>query len=96
MVQDMKDALRKIFKPLLDIFESGDDPYKVQPSHRKILIVVSILFSGLALLVLFLAQGEDPGYLFPVLIFGGVGFTGLVVGTLGNDRAVAKIWGSSK
>ena len=52
------------------------------------------LFSGLATLVFFLAQGKDPGYLFPVLIFGGAGLLSLLVGILGTDRAVAKIWGS--
>lgn len=52
------------------------------------------LFSGLATLVFWFAQGEDPGYLLPVFIFGGGGLLSLLIGLVGNDRAVAKIWGS--
>jgi len=52
------------------------------------------LFCGLAAAVFFLAQGEDPGYFLPVLIFGGTGLLSLLIGLLGTDRAVAKIWGS--
>ena len=39
-------------------------------------------------------DAAEPGYLLPVLLFGGAGSIGLVVGCLGTDRAVAKIWGS--
>ncbi len=90
----MKQTLRKIFLPILNIFESGSDPFVYKPSHRTILIILGGLFSGLATLVFFLAQGKDPGYLFPVIIFGGAGFLSLLIGFLGTDRAVSKIWGS--
>ena len=90
----MKKQLRAIFSPILNIFESGDEPISYKPSHRTILIVVGCLFSGLATVVFFLARGEEIGYLLPVLIFGCAGFIALLIGFLGTDRAVAKIWGS--
>jgi len=90
----VKQKLRKLFSPILNIFESGTDPFIYKPSHRTILVIMGFLFSGLAVLVFFLAQGKDPGYLFPVVIFGGAGFLSLLIGFLGTDRAVSKIWGS--
>jgi len=90
----VKQLIRTIFSPLLNLFESGDSPYLYKSSHRKILIVMGVLFVGLGSLVFAFAQGQDPAYLFPVLIFGGSGIICVVVGTVGSDRAVAKIWGS--
>ena len=90
----MKQQLRTLFSPLLKRFESGTEPFEYKPSQRKILIFVSIIFSGLSALVVFLSQGADPGYLFPAVVFGLIGFVGLVVGLLGNERAVSRIWGN--
>ncbi len=90
----MKLLFRKIFAPLLNIFESSTEEYVYQKSHRIILIVMGLLFTGLGSLVLILAQGEDIGYMIPVLVFCGAGTLSLIIGLLGNDRAVAKIWGS--
>lgn len=90
----MKQQLRKVFSPLLGMFESGSDEFAYKPSHRKILVFMSFLFSVLALLVLIMNRGGDIGYLFPTVVFGLIGFVGLVVGLLGTDRAVAKIWGN--
>jgi len=90
----VKKQLRAIFSPILNIFESGTEAYAYKSSHRKILIIMGGLFCGLATLVFYLAQGEDPGYLLPVLIFGGAGLLSLLIGLLRTDRAVAKIWGS--
>jgi len=91
----MKAVLRKMFSPILNVFESDDDTLVINPSHRKILIAVSFLFCLLATLVTIFAWGaEDKGFLIPVVTFGVVGFVGFVVGTLGTDKAVAKIWGS--
>ena len=92
----IKKKLRTLFSPVLNIFESGTETYNYKPSHRKILIVMGGLFTSLASLVLWLAQGEDPGYLLPVLVFGVAGLLSLLIGLIGNDRAVARIWGSQK
>jgi len=92
----IKQKIRYVFSPILNIFESGTEPYHYKASQRKILIFVGILFTGLSALVLWLALGEDPGYLIPVFIFGTAGLVSLIVGSVGNERGVAKIWGSSK
>ncbi len=92
----MKQKLRIIFSAILNIFESGTEPFSYKSSHRTILVVMGGLFTGLATLVFWLAQGEDPGYLLPVLVFGGIGLLSLLIGLIGTDRAVAKIWGSGK
>lgn len=52
------------------------------------------LFTGLAVAVLWLAQGQETGYLLPVVIFGVGGVLGVLIGIVGNDRAIAKLWGS--
>jgi len=90
----MKLFLRQIFAPILSLFESGDEVYLYKKSHRTVLIIMGILFSGLATAVFFLSRGEDIGYLIPVVVFGGAGLLSLLIGLIGNNRAVAKIWGS--
>jgi len=90
----MKQKLRALFSPILNLFESGTEEYVYKSSHRTILIFFGCLFSGLASLVFFLARDQALGYLFPVVIFGGAGLLSLLVGFIGTDRAVAKIWGS--
>ncbi|MCW9025044.1 MAG: hypothetical protein OQK73_10235 [Gammaproteobacteria bacterium] len=90
----MKNFFRTIFFPILNAFESGTEPYAYKPSHRAILIFIGCLFSGLATSVLVFMPWDDPGYLIPVIIFGIIGFLGLLIGLIGTDRAVAKIWGS--
>ena len=93
----MKTVLRKIFGPILTVFESSEEILAYKPSHRKVLITVGVLFSGLtlALCVIGLRQ-EGYGFLLPALIFGGIGLVTLVVGCLGTDQAVARIWGSQR
>jgi len=110
----LKYFLRKLFSPILNLFESGQSEYVYKKSHRVILIVMGLLFNGLASLVFILSQKvtqevlpevaqvstplstqtDDIGYLIPVVFFGGAGILCLLIGLLGNDRAVAKIWGS--
>ena len=91
----MKNALRKLFSPILNIFEKGDEPYIAKPLNRKILIVIGVLFSFLASVVIYLSYDKgEPGYLIPVIVFSGVAIVALIVGFLGTDRAVAKIWGN--
>lgn len=87
--------LRKIFAPLLNIFERGEDEFEIKPLSRKILFVISFLFSLLATVVFYLKPTDsEAGYYLPVVIFGLIAFVGFIVALLGNDRAVAKIWGT--
>ncbi len=91
----MKALLRILFAPILNIFESGQGEYAYNPSHRLILIVVGSLFSFLAgAVIAMIIGGSDAGYAIPAIVFGGAGLVSLIVGALGNERAVAKIWGS--
>jgi len=90
----MKKLLRVIFALVLRPFEAGSDPYAYKPSHRTILLFVSAMFIGMATLVAVIMPGWDSGYLLPIMVFGGAGLIGLIVGGLGEDRAVARIWGS--
>ncbi|MBL4782780.1 MAG: hypothetical protein JKX92_11115 [Porticoccaceae bacterium] len=91
----MKPILRKLFSPLLRYFEAGEGTYGYKKSHRVVLIVAGCLFLCLASAII--AAGaifSRMGAVFPSLIFFCVGTTCLAVGSLGTDRAVAKIWGS--
>ncbi len=91
----MKTLLRRLFSPILNIFEAGDGPYSVKPLSRKILIIIGVLFLGLASIVAYLAfDMGDAGFMIPVVVFCIVSLVTLVVGFLGTDRAVAKIWGN--
>lgn len=90
----IKNFLRKLFSPLLRVFESGTEDFTYKKSYRVILLVMGGLFSGLAGLVFSLSDGQDIGYLIPVLVFGTVGIVSLIIGLIGNDRAVSKIWGN--
>lgn len=95
----LKQLLRSLFSPLLGLFEGGNEPYEYKPSYRKILLVFALLFSGLAAFVLWLAlssQTPQLGYYLPVLIFGGIGLLSLLVGLLGTDRAVSRLWHSGR
>ena len=91
----MKKTLRKIFLPILRIFETGEGEYSYKKSHRSILLIVGVLF-------LFLSAGSavsaisssQMGGIIPFLVFFLVGLVCEVVGLLGSNRAVAKIWGS--
>ena len=90
----MKSILRSFFSPILNIFEKGDDAYAYKPLNRKILIFMGLIFAGLTVLVLkFTPEGVGIGALIPVVVFGLVALVTLVVGFLGNERAVSKIWG---
>jgi len=91
----MKDKMRKLFAPILNMFEAGDSDYSFKRSHRTILIAVGVLFLLLSLVclaaVFYTAQ---LGACLPFLVFFGAGSVCAVVGFLGTDQAVAKIWGN--
>jgi hypothetical protein len=88
----MKSLIRIIFKPVFNRLESHAGDYVYKTSHRVILIVVSLMFMGLAATTFVLSPGLD--YLFPVVVFGGAGVLGLAIGSAGTDAAVAKLWDS--
>ena len=91
----MKDQLRQIFWFILGTFEKGDEPYSYKPLNRTILIVVGCLFIGLSLVTAYFSIGQEGyGFLIPFVVFFAAGFISLIVGWLGSDRAVAKIWGN--
>lgn len=91
----MKKRLKAILQPLLQGLEGGEDAYEYRPIYRKILIAVGALFLVLAGVALYfsLALGELFGLL-STLVFASVSGLSLVAGTLGSDRAVARIWGN--
>lgn len=91
----MKQTLRTVFQPILRPFESGEGEYRYDQSRRTILLAVGVLFlflSGVsAVLVL---SSSQWGGLAPVVVFFLLGLVCEVVGFLGTDRAVAKMWGN--
>jgi len=91
----MKTRLRKIFSPVLNFFETGNEAYIYKKSHRMALIVVGCLCLLLAFVSLAAALFTSPtGAIIPFSIFFLGGSLCLIIGALGTDRAVAKIWGS--
>lgn len=91
----MHALLRALFAPLLNILERGDEPFGYKPSHRRILLAVGGLFMILACVSLFFGMiaGGVGAYL-PAVVFCVVSVVCMVVGAVGSDRAVAKLWGS--
>jgi len=91
----MKSFFRKIFSPLLNYFESGNEAYKYKKSHRMVLIAVGCLFLLLAFVSLAAAFVTSPtGAIIPFSLFFFGGLLCIIIGALGTNRAVAKIWGS--
>ena len=92
----IKKALRSLFWLALKALEAGNESYEHKPSHRVILVVMGFIFLLLGSLVLYFSQGEEIAYFIPVVVFGGVGILSTLVGFIGSDRAVSKIWGLSR
>jgi type IV secretory pathway TrbF-like protein len=91
----MKQRLRQLFAPLLKPLESGKVGPNYKASHRTVLNVVGVLFLVLATVsITALVYTGKVGALVPVLVFLGVGGVCVVVGTLGSDVAVSKMWGN--
>lgn len=91
----MKDTLRETFWPLLRHFESTSSNYQYRALHRRILLVVGALFSGLAAVSAYfsLAYGLPAG-LMATTVFVAASSVCLIVAGLGSDAAVARIWNS--
>lgn len=93
----MKYRLKKIFSPILNIFENNSDEFIYRPLNRKIVIFIAIVFALLAFgLPIYMPKLIEMGYWFVMLVFGALSFVGLTVGVLGSDKAVAKLLGSRK
>lgn len=91
----MKVYLKKFFAPILNIFEAGDRDYRYKPSYRTILIAVGALFFLLAIVSLIAASHTAQlGAWLPFVVFFAVGSVCEIVGFLGSDRAVARLWGN--
>ena len=91
----MRSTLVKICWPILRFFESDQVPANYKKSHRVVLIVLGSLFLFLSLVSFASGYvGGEVGAIIPIAIFAGVGLVAIIVGTLGSDGAVAKIWGT--
>jgi hypothetical protein len=95
-IRHMKTRLQDLFSPVLDYFESGEGGYNYKKSHRTILVVMGVLFlllSFVSLAAAILTAQIAAGL--PFLIFFSAGAVCVIVGGLGSDRAVARLWGNS-
>lgn len=91
----MKATLVKLCWPILKFFETESAPTNYKPSHRVILIVVGAMFVSLSIASgVFTISGGMLGGLIPVIVFFTIGLVAIVVGALGSDNAVSKIWGT--
>jgi len=89
----MKEAMRALCSPLLGMFESGDGEFEYKKSYRTILLVLGLLclvISSISLIVTIMT-GEFAGII-PIMVFLLTGLVCEIVGLLGSDRAVARIW----
>lgn len=89
----MKETLRKLCAPLLAMFETGEGEYEYKKSHRTVLVVLGLLCLVIATvsLIVTMKTGELAGII-PIMLFLLTGLVCEVVGFLGSDRAVARIW----
>jgi len=96
----MKPLLKKIFKPILAPLEADqvdEEAPNYKKSHRVVLIIVGSLFLFLAITSsIFTYISSELGGLIPVLVFLAIGLVAVVVGALGSNHAVSKLWGQGK
>ncbi len=91
----MKSVLRNICSPILRLFETGDEAIGYKDSHRTILLVVGVLFLLLSLISLAAAIiTSQIAAGFPFVIFFLASSVCLIVGGLGDNSAVSKLWGN--
>lgn len=90
----MKTLVRSLFSPLLKKLETGPEITDYKQSNRTVLMVVSLLGLFLGSVVTYLSWGENIWEsLIPIIVFGGLGFIGFIISWVGDDKAIAKIWG---
>jgi len=91
----MKERLCQVFGPILRFFEDESDELILTPTNRKVTLFIGATFVIIAFLIPIIGAGYPvTAYIFPEVVFGGIGFVALVVGSLGSDRAVAKLVGN--
>ena len=91
----MKAFFTRLFHPILSLFETDEPAAGYRPSHRKILLVVGVLFLFLTGVSVYFGLTADlMGALIPSVVFFSVSLVSLVVALLGSDSAVARIWGT--
>lgn len=91
----MKNLLKNVLSPILNIFENNNDEFVYRSLNRKIVLFISSVFFLLAFaLPVFLPQLIKMGFWFVMLVFGSLSLVGLIVSLLGSDKAVAKLLGS--
>lgn len=86
--------MRKVINFLLAPLEGRKLTAAYKPSQRKVLLIISILFSGLATSVFIIAPKHQLVAYFPVLVFGSLGCYGLLAAIFASDQAVANLWNS--
>lgn len=92
----MKAIMRKLCSPVLGMFESGEGEFDYKPSYRTILIVLGLLCLVIASVSLVMTlMTSEPAGVIPILLFLLTGLVCEIVGLLGTDRAVARIWKKS-
>ncbi|MDH5600843.1 MAG: hypothetical protein OEY78_06005 [Gammaproteobacteria bacterium] len=91
----MINLLKKVFSPVLNIFEKNNDEFVYRSLNRKIVVFVSTVFALLGFgLPVFMPVLIELGYWFVMIVFGSLAAVGFIVGLLGSDKAVAKLLGS--
>ena len=91
----MGKILTKVFWPILKFFETEEEPANYKKSHRVALNILGCLFLTLSLGLAWAASSVGGlGSLIPVVVFFCVGLVAVVVGSLGSNGAVSKIWGT--
>ena len=89
----MKNTLRNIFAPILNLFEKGETQYIYKASYRTILKLLGLLFLFLSCVSLLASlKASQLGGMLPFLVFLVIGIVCEIVAFLGSDRAVANIW----
>lgn len=90
----MKGILTKLFWPILSFFETGEEPVDYKKSHRVVLNILGSVFLLLSMGSIWAGRASgELGALVPVVVFFSLGLVAVVLGTLGSNGAVSKIWG---
>lgn len=91
----MRNVFIKICWPLLRIFETDTQPANYRKSHRFALNCIGFIFLILSFVSALLGySSKELGALIPAVIFFGAGLSAVIVGLLGSNGAVSKIWGT--